>query len=70
MPRSLAKGALVVSHDNINGNDYYITIAAAVRDIHGDRGDPAGKHVNCHDGQHLSEDRRDQKRMAETSTSS
>lgn len=35
--------------------------------FHGNRGHFAGEHVNRHDGQHLSKDRRDQKRMAETS---
>jgi len=35
--------------------------------FHGNRGHIAGEHVDRHDGQHLSKDRRDQKRMAETS---
>lgn len=35
--------------------------------FHGDRGHTAGEHVDRHDGQHLPEDRGDEKRMAETS---
>jgi len=34
-----------------------IIVAAAVRAIYGDRGNPARKHVDCYDGQHLPEDR-------------
>jgi len=46
-----------------------LLIAAAVRVVHGDRGDPAREHVDRYDGQHLSEDCRNQERMATASTS-
>lgn len=41
--------------------------AVLLYSFYGDRGHTAGEHVNRHDGQHLSEDRRDPERVAETS---
>lgn len=41
--------------------------AVLLYSFYGDRGYTAGEHVNRHDGQHLSEDRRDPERVAETS---
>lgn len=35
--------------------------------FHGDRGHTAREHVDRHDGKHVPEDRRDPKRVAETS---
>lgn len=42
----------------------YFSIADSFRPIHGSRGCSAYQFVDCHDGQHVHENRRDQKRMA------
>jgi hypothetical protein len=61
-PQFLSKAAFV--NTNLN---YGPVFSVFVCIIHGYCGNFAGEHVDRHDGKHIPENRRDQKRVAKTS---